>query len=345
MYYAFSGLIIYIFSLSILTKKNKAFSEILGLLILSFFTVMVGLRYGVGIDYFSYENMFNLYYDAFKSEPIYSLIMYIIKNTTDKFHHVTFIMAFITNIFLYLGLKKRNIKGIYLLLSLLIYFSNTGAIFINLMRQGVAVAIFFYASTYIEERNIKKYIIFILLGAGFHASSLLLIPLYFIRPVFNKKRYYSSVVMCYTLVYFNVAVSLINFIASKIPIYSHFYNSRLFENASNNILAFGVMLNVIFIGYLIVYSKKKYNYETNFYLLGTLINILALSTFIFDRIGIYFFTFGIAAIPKIIKGIEDNSKRSLTFGLAVLIAIIYFSQVYLINTESTSLYYRSIFSK
>ena len=345
MYYVFLGLIIYIFSLSILTKKNKVFSEILGVLILSFFTVMVGLRYGVGIDYFSYENMFNLYYDAFKSEPIYSFIMYIIKNTTDKFYHVTLIMAFITNTFLYLGLKKRNIKGVYLLLALLIYFSNMGAIFMNAMRQGVAVAIFFYASTYIEKKSFKKYIFFILVGAGFHMSALLFIPLYFIRPVFNKKRYYCSILACYSFVYFNIAIILINFIASKIPMYSHYHNSHFFKNASNNILALGVMLNVIFIGYLIVYNKKKYNYELNFYLLGTLINILALSTFVFDRIGIYFFTFGIVAIPKIIKDIKNNRTRKLAFGLAIAIAIIYFSQVYLIHPESSSLYYRSIFSK
>lgn len=348
MYYIFGGLLIYAFSISIITKKHKVLSEILGLILLTFFTIFLGLRYGVGIDYFSYENSFQIHYNTFTYEPLYSMLMYIIKVYFDKFHYLTFIMLLLTNIFVYLGLKKRKIEGIYLLLALFIYFSNTAMVFMNLMRQGLAVAIFFYASTYISEKKFKIYLLYILLGAGFHSSILLLLPLYFFKLNFNKKRYLLSVIICYILVYTNFALILINYVALRIPKYSHYYNSSLLMNDEVNILSFGVLLNIIVISTLLFTNKisiVKYDNDINYYLIGTLFNVMALSTFMFDRLGIYFFVFGISAIPKILRNIEQRKMRTFLFVFVFFATAIYFSKVYLMNTESSALYYKSIFSK
>ena len=348
MYYIFSGLLIYAFLLNIITKKNKVLSEILGLALLTFFTVVLGLRYGVGIDYFSYENSFQIHYNTFTYEPLYSLLMYIIKIHFNKFHYLTFIMLFLTNLFIYLGLKKRKIEGMYFLLALFIYFSNTAMIFMNLMRQGLAVAIFFYASTYIEEKKFKKYLLFILLGAGFHFSILLLLPLYFIKIRFTERRYLASVIICYILVYTRAAPILINYITSKIPMYSYYYNSGFFENDEINILSFGVLLNIFIIFILLLVNRNRntdYNNDINYYLTGTLFNIMSLSTFMYDRIGIYFFVFGISALPKILMSVERRKLRITLYVFVFFCTAIYFSQVYLIIPESSPLYYRSIFSK
>ncbi|MBU5485767.1 EpsG family protein [Clostridium sp. MSJ-11] len=348
MYYIFSGLLIYVFFLSIITKKNKVLSEILGLVLLTFFTVALGLRYGVGIDYFSYENSFNIHYNTFTYEPLYSLLMYIIKLYFDKFYYLTFIMLFLTNLFIYLGLKKRKIEGIYILLALFIYFSNTAMTFINLMRQGLAVAIFFYASTYITEKKFKKYLAFILLGAGFHYSILLLLPLYFFKFKFTKRRYLISVIICYVLVYTKAALKLINYVASKIPMYSHYYNSHFFRNDEISILSFGVLLNIVVILTLLLVKENKnleHSNDVNYYLIGTLFNVMSLSTFIFDRIGMYFFVFGISGIPILLMSIKRRKLRNILFMFVFFAIAIYFSQVYLMITESSSLYYRSIFSK
>lgn len=348
MYYILFGSILYAFFLSTITKKSKLLSEILGIIILSFFTFIVGLRYGVGIDYFSYESSFHMNYNTFTYEPIYSFSMYFVKSIFDKFYYLTFIMIFITNIFIYLGLKKRNITGIYLILAIFIYLSNVGIVFINLMRQGVAVAIFFYASTYIKDRNLKKYIIFMLLGAGFHSSILLLLPMYFIKDIkFSKLNYLISVIVSYLFVYTRTSQTVINFFASHISIYSKYHNHKYLFNEDVNLLAFGVLLNVIFIFSLLLFVKNKdksYGQEISYYLIGTLINILALSTFMFDRIGIYFFIFGIIAIPKMIESIKNKNVRLFFFVLAVLVATSFFTQSLFINPEALRLKYKSIFS-
>ncbi|MFC4409989.1 EpsG family protein [Chungangia koreensis] len=345
MYYFLLGLIIYAFLLSIITK-SRILSELLGVLLLSFLTLMIGFRYGVGIDYFNYEADFNMRYNSFSYEPIYSLLMYFIKTQFDKFHYLTFVMVFLTNIFIYLGLKKKNIKGIYLVLAIFIYSSNTALIFMNLMRQGVAVAIFFYASNYIKERKLIKFIIFMLLGAGFHYSILLLLPLYFIKDIkISINKYLVMVVLAYIFVYSGIAHIVFNFVAYRIPIYSHYYSLRGLFNEDVNILSLGVLLNIIFISLLMYFTKKekKYQIDVNYYLIGTLINILAISSFMFDRIGIYLFIFGIAAIPKMIEHIPNKGKRMFFFILAVIVAFTFFAQSLFLNSETFRLEYKSIF--
>ena len=348
MYYIFSGLLIYAFLLSIIVKRSKVLSGILGLILLTFFTVALGFRYGVGIDYFSYENSFHMYYNTFTYEPLYSLLMYIIKVYFDKFYYLTFVMLLLTNLFIYLGLKKRRIEGVYLLLAIFIYFSNTAMIFMNLMRQGLVVAIFFYACVYIKERNFKKYLLFILLGAGFHSSVLLLLPLYFLKINFSKKKYVASVIICYFLVYTKASLILINFIASKIPMYSHYYNTHYLQNNDVSILSMGVFLN-IFVIFILLFLNKNMNFEENndlnYYLIGTLFNIMSLSTFMFDRIGVYFFVFGVSAIPSIVMSFKRKKIRTILYAFVLICMAIYFGQVYLLNMETSPLYYRSIFSK
>lgn len=347
MYYALLGLFMYAFILSIITKKSKLLSEILGIIILTFLTFMIGLRYGVGIDYFSYEAGFNMRYDAFAYEPIYSFLMYFIKTQFDKFHYLTWILIFLTNVFIYLGLKKRNVKREYLLLAILIYSSNVALIFMNAMRQGVAVAIFFYCSKFIEERNFKKYLFFILIGAGFHSSIILLLPLYFLKNInMSKTKYLVTVILSYILVYTRVAQTILNFFAYRIPMLSKYYNHRYIFNDNIDILSLGVLLNVVFIFALLnVIKEKEFQMEVNYYLIGTIINILAISSFMFDRIGIYFFVFGISAIPQIIKNIEKKEVEIIFFILALLVAISFFSQSLFLNSEVLRLEYRSIFSK
>lgn len=348
MYYALLGMMIYAFSLSSIIKRSKIISEILGIVLLTFITFMIGLRYGVGIDYFSYEAGFNMRYDVFAYEPIYSFLMYFIKTQFDKFHYLTFVMILITNLFIYLGLRKRDIKGTYLILAIFIYSSNMALVFMNAMRQGVAVSIFFYATTFIKERNFKKYLVYILIGAGFHSSILLLLPLYFIKDIkISKHKYFFMVVAAYIFVYTGVAQTILNCVAYWIPMFSKYYNHDYIFNEDIKLLSLGVLLNIVFISFILklVKEEKKYQIDVSYYLIGTIINILAISSFMFDRIGVYFFVFGISAIPQIIRSIEKNELRGIVFSLATIVALMFFIQSLFLNPEAMRLEYRSIFSK
>lgn len=128
--------------------------------------------------------------------------------------------------------------------------------------------------------------------------------------------------------------------------FSKYYNHSYIFNENIKILSLGVLLNVIFIFILLNIAKEaKNNLDISYYLIGTIINVLAISSFMFDRIGLYFFIFGISAIPKLIQSIERKELRFLFFNLALLIALLFFVQSLFLNPQASMFEYKSIFSK
>lgn len=348
MYLVIYGSVIYFFILSIFVKRNKTVIDLFALILLTFITFSFGLRYGVGTDYYNYEYDFYNRYSVVTLEYLYYLLRYFIKVVFNEFYVLTFVMMFITNLFIYLGLKKRNVNGVYLLLALMIYLSSVNLIFLNLMRQGVAVAIFFYASMYIDEKKFKKYLFYVIVAAGFHISSLALLPLYFIKSFkITKTKYLLFVIVCYFFVYIDFSKSIINYLAMNVSRYYKYYNHEYILNSEVNLLSIGVLLNVIFLFVILVFTKKNGTQQRilNYYAIGTLINILALSSFMFDRIGVYFFVFGIAIIPKLIEKIDNVKLKLIFFVLAFLIASLFYIQSTIINPESLNLVYDSIFKQ
>lgn len=348
MYYYLLGLIIYSFVLLAITKKSKILGEILAILILTFITFMIGLRYEVGIDYHNYSLDFDVYYNKVSFEYIFYTIRYAVKMLFDKFYVLTFIMILTSNVYIYLGLKKRKIQGIYLILALMIYSSSMAIIFMNIMRQGVSIAIFFYSSVFIKERNFKKYFFYILLGAGFHLSILFLLPLYLLPNIkFKKASFFVAIISAYLLVYLRFVNYIINFIAYRVPFYSKYYNHQYLLNDDVNLLSLGVLLNVVFFYLLILFSTEDENrkLDKTYYEIGLLLNIMTIATFMIGRIGVYFSIFGIVAIPQLIESIRDRRLRRLLFILAVLVSIGLFSQNFILNPGPLKLEYKSIFSQ
>lgn len=346
LYLILFGLIIYSFFVSVITQKTSTISGIIGVIILAFYTLFMGLRYGVGLDYFNYLDSYGYDYNAYGFEPFFYFLMYFCKNYLENFYYVTLFTLMISNIFIYLGLKKRNIEGFYFLLAIFIFLSNTAMVYMNIMRQGIAVSICFYAVTFIYEKNFKRYLFFIILAMGFHLSAIFMLPFYFIRVKFNKITFLIAVILCYVAAYFQLATVLINVVASIIPKYNYFQNSTFLQNDSVKLLSLGVLLNVV-VMLCLLFSKKKNkqieDIDTNLYLIGILFNVLSLSTFVFDRIGIYFFIFGISTIPKFLNNLKRVELRILLSMLVFVGVMIYFSQQYLLIDEDNYNYYHSIF--
>ena len=63
---------------------------------------------------------------------------------------------------------------------------------LSALRQSIALAIVFYAYTFLFERKSIQYFSLVFLAAGFHVSAYIMIPAYFILPIFRKRK--SSIV-------------------------------------------------------------------------------------------------------------------------------------------------------
>ncbi|AVK82732.1 hypothetical protein C3943_03755 [Lysinibacillus sp. B2A1] len=351
MYIMLIMLLFIVFFYFLIDKKLKlGLSNIFAMLFFTFLTCLAGLRYGVGLDYFSYEDWFKYWDMSFSSEWIYMFIMYIVKMANGEFYIITIIMAIVTNLFIYLGIKNWGVKGEYLFLSVLLYCSEHFLIYLNLMRQGAAVAIFFYASKFIVTRSFKKYLLFIILASGFHYSAIFLLVLYFLPNIRIKYKLYCTLLIVAILVtYLGITNEILNFIVKFTPYSDKYYNHVYLQSGDIDWFSPVVLFRVVFSVILIYLSSfgydslKKISLIITFYQIGIILNILSLSTFMFDRIGIYLRIFEIVIVPILMSLIKDKYLRQLLFIFLFVFMLIVISNSLLINPDPSLLRYKSIF--
>src|SRR5690606_16318459 len=98
--------------------------------------------------------------------------------------------------------------------------------------------------------------------------------LYFIKNInISKLKYAVMVVVAYILVYTKASQIILNFIIYWIPRYSKYYDHSFFFKEDINLLSLGVLLNVVFMFYVLLVARVKGRYiiDVNYYLIGTVI--------------------------------------------------------------------------
>lgn len=325
MYIKLISLIIAVMCLMKIFKFNKSVKKFFVVNVFIIITLIAGLRFNVGRDYINYQDMF--VYQTLSPFPefIYWLINYVINQLSLQFYVVTLLMASIITYYIYKGLRIRNVNANYILLSILLFISSIWLSSFNITRQCVAVAIFFYASYFIKEKKLFKYLIYILIASGFHISALILLPLYwlFSKPI-GIERYLVYLTLAYGIVISNIGPKLLNLIVVYFPMYKRYVSSQQIFNKNTNIFSIVVLIQVV-CSIVILYLYKKnvednYIKEANFYLIGNIFNILAMSSYLYNRIGIYFVVFQIFFLPYIVSKIKDTRER-LLMGIVIIIMI------------------------
>jgi transmembrane protein EpsG len=313
-----------------------------------------GLRYGVGIDYFAYEDYFINQYDTFRMEYAYSLINYFLHNIGLPFYSVTLFISFFTNYLVLIGSWFFGLRGVYLSLSILIYMSNVMLIGLNGMRQVVAVAIVYLAFVFLVRNKRSKFILGCLSASLFHLSSLGMFFILFLRPYLSSRFSVIFLFLLLNLIFFYVLFfdlsDLLYNITIHIPYYSKY--STLVIDAKASGVGFGVLLRFIFsfvfIFCYIVISKSNSKVDRLFvslYLLGLILNFISTTNFLWGRVGLYFYIFEIIAIPLMIRSFKSKDMRVILFLFAVGYSFTFIVASLFFNTEITNLSYKSVITK
>mgnify|MGYP004461583291 CR=1 FL=1 len=182
--------------------KNKKIKFLFGAIAILLPSALAGLRdYSIGTDVETYGNIWfknacnaNDYFGYIQHamwDSIgigYATLNYIVAMFTNNAHWFYFILSLIANLFIYFGLR-RNKDICSIPDGSIVYYFVFYCIFLNALRQSVAVAIVFWGFYYIRNNNLIKYAFTVILASLFHTTALVALLMYAIHWTINKKNH------------------------------------------------------------------------------------------------------------------------------------------------------------
>lgn len=292
------------------------------------FSVLLGLQYNVGTDYFSYVKIFSdknvAYYYYQKQEYLFYFFSCLIVdlNLHPQFGFVFLSLIQFFCITTFVKFLKINSSLIFFFLFFTVstfFFNQT-----NVIRQYTAATILLLFVKYTYEKKYIRMIISLLCASMFHISAILFIPMFLIVKIFRKKLP-SFVWIVYLIIsVIMIRVNFVSLMISLVPFlsrYSHYLDSVW---GTNQISLINILTKIIYIPFYLFSLKalKKMDnkkdvmlFQLGFFSYG--IKLICLSSSMLNRFTVYFEFFTILPLYYLFYDIYDK-----------VIKIKYFNQLF-----------------
>lgn len=320
-------------------NRGKAFLGIAFFVLFAF----AALRYMYGNDYASYLYHYNSiqtgWESPFDGEPLYTLL----NQFFPSFYWLIAVtsLAFVMAVYL---LVHRNLEQEYAWLGLLIFVISPYLFLMNLsaIRQCIAMVFFIVAVYFGVRRKPIFYIAFVVIGALFHKSAYVLLPVYILLDDrrFKKRHVVITVVALFLLLW---VVDLSSIIIWAAQIFDDANYMAFANNGLTNSLRATLLTGISFV-YVLGNLPKLQGKEVmigKLYLLSLILGILAYRLAMLTRIQMYFDIFAVVALPTIFCRVQQSpalvyrDKKMLTiwniankYVLPVLILLVYILRYY-----------------
>lgn len=283
-------------------------------------------RLNVGNDYAKYVEFMHLVYcDAYvPTEVGFNSIVKLFYAISgfENFLLVFGFFAFFTILLFMASMYKQADSfgfSFFLFMAFGYYFQS-----FNTVRYYLALAIALYAIPYVLRKEWLKFIFLVLLGATFHKSLLVVIPLYYLASV-TWKKWQLAIMALFCTTFFFLQDFYLKVVVFLYPTYE---DTEYLEGGTSyvNILR---CLGVLVLALLYYHKAVKGNRRNSFYFycnLGALVMYVCCSFLpIISRIGYYLTITHIFFIPALLEQIENKKlKKLFTLGV-VLAGILYFA--------------------
>jgi hypothetical protein len=281
--------------------------------------VFAGLRADVGIDYKSYVGIYNSISDSM-TELSFKAINLFANHFDLGEHAVFFISSSLTFLLCYIAIKRLSVDigiSVFVLLFCGFYIES-----LNIVRQAIAVAIFFFGSQYIVKRQFIKYALCVVVATTFHASAILLIAFY---PVMSMSIGKSWIILLILAFVIPIAYPIQNLLESYSP-----YSRYFLENSDMNtevVLAFGFMAKCLFGLVCLIYYDRIVSadacakYYLNGFFLYLFLYILFREFAVVLRFAYYFQIFMVLVIPYILN-LFTSSSRKIVLSLVIVYGVL-----------------------
>ena len=295
-------------------------------LLLAFLTLFIfqSLRLNVGNDYIRYVELMHLVTrNAYvPTEPGFNLVVQIIYGLSgfNNYLMVFAIFSFMTLAFFMRAMYRDSdnfLLSFFLYMAFGYYFQSFSSV-----RYYLALAIALFAIPYLLKKQWLPFVAWVLLGAAFHKSALVVLPLYFLATL-NWKKWMLVLAGLFCISLFFMQDFYLRIMLFLYPTYE---NTDYLEGGSS-------LINIIRCAAVLVFSLIYYrqaikdNPRNRFYFylnLGALI-LYTCASFIpvVSRIGYYLTVTHILFLPAIISCIENRRQRRFFTGLIICAGILY----------------------
>lgn len=274
-------------------------------------TYFSGFRDGLGVDYQNYLIKIDYSDHLTLLEPLFSILSIFVSNTIFSEIFVFLFFALITN-FLYIKSFQRYnyffiIFSAYILIPPLFFNS------FNVIRQLCAAGIFLHSCKYMEERNLKKYIIYILFASTIHMSAIFLIPIYFFVTV-NTNRYIAIILQIFSLTLTSFFITPIGNLLAQYNIYAHYLT---YTEAVPTFGSLFIIFNISFFLLSILKSRLitgvRNDILYNLFFMCVLFLNISINFPILYRFTLYFYIFPFIALPLFNVYFYKNALTPILF--------------------------------
>lgn len=327
-------------------KKHSIFLWVAGFLIV----IAVGFRINVGADYPVYRNLFagfalyTSYGDVLdkalfrpNAEEIEWLFVFLNKIIFDvglPFYFVTLVMAIIavslkfTSI--YENVEFPALAALFYFMPVM-FFEDSGQ-----MRQGLGIAVSVFSFKYIKERNLWMFLLCMYIALGFHKTSIVFIPAYWLAIIpLNKTRIFWILIISLLISPLELYKFGGSIFESVTPqdvggAYTGYLNDRYYGNEVDTGLNDIVKLFWIII--LIRYDNEGcekvwyYEYMRNLAVFGLAMFYFFRTNEIFAvRLpGAYLFFLTMFCLPNLVYAVRGSLKSMLYLGFMTYLTMMFF---------------------
>ena len=266
----------------------------------SLISLIIGLRYDVGVDYLAYKEIYETRFVGGFNESLenieflYAVISFCCYKFGMPYYLLFVIMAFIPFYFYYKSFHCFRYLfpyATYFLISLGILF-----LYLNIQRQAIAFFILLYSVNYIIKKRLFFFLLCCLIAAGFHVTSFYFIPC-FLFYYFPQRQLLSSnfLVFVYTLTWLfssylqHFLFEMITpFLSGRYATYLEIMNEWEMEGGSGIGLIILHLVDIILIlnSSILFYKYRQERFDIYFriYFVGTIIANIAGVNMVLSRL-------------------------------------------------------------
>lgn len=304
--------------------------------------ILSALRYGIGTDFMSYQEMFYLYFRNGIRAGIEPIFYYLNRGIAILGINIQWLFVICSIIYIILIFTQIYydspfpLMSIYLLVSMTFYMSS-----FNTIRQHIGCAILFFSLRYLHRNNIKKFIFCILIATGFHYTCIIFV----FMLLFNYISFKPSKVLVSTII-FLASYQIILKLTSIILAGTKYYIFLEINNTISYEALLGIILQLVILGLasFTYIGEKKYNLYYGLQVVTCWLTILGGSMGMFSRLKWAYALPGIVLIPMALYNIKGKQRRML-LGSAIVICFFVYAQVTVGMLGSFGVVpYKSVFS-